>query len=251
MVNIVVNGNSLEGIELAIFDRDGTLIDLYQYWSQMVAKRAELICKNFNLDLTHQENLMYKMGIDIVRKRIKPQGPVGLKRREVVMNEAIEYLGSIGIKDADSICIDVFKEVDKWSLINFKSLVVPIPGFLELFRELKKHSCKIAIATTDRTDRAKLTMEFLGLAKQIDFIVGTDSVQNGKPAPDMLDLILKNLNIDSSKAIMVGDAITDIEMGINAKVKASIGVCTGLTARGDLEKKTKYVVDNISQILVE
>jgi len=251
MVNLNVDGVLLKDVELVVLDRDGTLIDLYKYWSGMVRKRAELICKSFNLNNSDQDKLMQNMGIDLVNKRIKPQGPVGLKKREVVMQQAINYLESIGVNDSESVCEDNFKEVDKWSLNNLNSLIIPIPGALELFEELKKKSCKIAIATNDRKERAQLTMDFLGLANQIDFIVGVDSVGNGKPAPDMIDLIINSLVIDRAKTIIVGDAITDVEMGLNAKLKASIGVCTGLTPRSELEKKTKYVIDDISQIVVE
>lgn len=50
--------------------------------------------------------------------------------------------------------------------------------------------------------------------------------------------------------MIVGDAITDIEMGINAGLRASIGVCSGLTPREKLMEKTNYVIEDISEIRV-
>jgi phosphoglycolate phosphatase-like HAD superfamily hydrolase len=44
MVALSVNSKIIQDVGLVIFDKDGTLIELYHYWSQMVALRARLIC---------------------------------------------------------------------------------------------------------------------------------------------------------------------------------------------------------------
>jgi phosphoglycolate phosphatase-like HAD superfamily hydrolase len=66
----------------------------------------------------------------------------------------------------------------------------------------------------------------------------------------MANLILKELSVDKENTVIVGDAITDIEMGHNAGLKASIGVCSGLTSENGLLEKTKYVIKDISKIKV-
>jgi HAD superfamily hydrolase (TIGR01549 family) len=111
--------------------------------------------------------------------------------------------------------------------------------------------CKIAIATTDRTERAKLAMDFIKLGDSIDIIIGADRVKKAKPAPDMVNYICNNLEISKSNSVMVGDAVTDIQMGINSNLKASIGVCTGITPKVKLLEITKYVSDSISKIIIE
>jgi len=62
--------------------------------------------------------------------------------------------------------------------------------------------------------------------------------------------ILKSLGVDKESAVMVGDAVTDMEMGMNAGLRASIGVCSGLTAKKELVAKTQYIVEDISRIKV-
>ena len=66
----------------------------------------------------------------------------------------------------------------------------------------------------------------------------------------MANLILKELSVDKENTVIVGDAITDIEMGFNAGLKASIGVCSGLTSERKLGEKTDYVIEDISMIRV-
>ena len=47
---------------------------------------------------------------------------------------------------------------------------------------------------------------------------------------------------------MVGDAKTDVQIGINADFRASIGVCSGLTDREALSILTPYVIEDVSEI---
>lgn len=251
MINLDINGEIIKDIKVAIFDRDGTLIDLYTYWAWMIRKRAEFICQKLGLGQQDQEGLMFVMGIDLQHKKIRTKGPVGLKKREIVMQAVIDYLSSAGHRDALNLCTDAFRKVDELSMSNLDEIIKPICGLYDVFTQLEAYGCMIALATTDKTRRAKVVMDFLGLSKQLDIIVGEDMVDNPKPAPDMINLILDHLDIDKADAVMVGDAAADIEMGMNAGLKASIGVCSGLAVKKDLYKITPYVVEDISKIKVK
>lgn len=250
MVNIKINNQMIEGIELVIFDKDGTLMDLYHYWSQMVGLRAKFICQELGLDAKHHNNLLYDMGVDSKVGKLRPEGPVGLKKREIVLQAAVDYLASIGYPETYNICFEAFKEVDRFSSDNLKQFIRPIDGANDIVNELSKNGCEIAIATTDVTKRAKLAMEFLGIADKIDFIAGADMVSNSKPDPEMIHVILNTLNIDKSNAVIVGDAITDVQLGINANLKASIGVLTGLSSYEQLKIITPYVINEISDMKI-
>lgn len=250
MVDLQVNGRQLKGVELVIFDRDGTLIDLYHYWSQMIARRAELISQRYDLNDEHKIGLMFAMGVDAGVGRLRPEGPVGIKKREIVMQAAVDYLLSQGIVDSAAVCSEVFGAVDKWSSDMLAELIKPLAGARELVMALTGKGCRTAIATTDKLERARVSMDFLALTDKLDCIVGSDSVPRSKPAPDMIELILKELKVDRSAAIMVGDAETDILMGKNAGLKASIAVLTGISGRPHLAELTEYVVDDVSKINV-
>lgn len=250
MVSIKVGGSTIDGIELAIFDRDGTLIDIYHYWAWMVARRAEIICRKTGLDPAgkHRAGLMEAMGIDVAAKRIKPDGPVGIRKRDIVMRAAEDYLTSVGLSGKNRECEESFKETDEISRDNLDKIVKPLPGLYDMFAKLKQYGCKIAIATTDKTQRAEIVMKHLKIDGYIDATVGADAVKNPKPAPDMIEFITKKLLIPPDKCVMVGDATIDVEMGTNAKVKAAIGVASGISPRGELLKKTPYVADGIAAL---
>lgn len=249
MVDLLVNRRAVKNVQLVVFDKDGTIVDLYVYWSNMVRLRAERLCRVYSLDPgKHRDGLMSAMGIDLGRRRLKPEGPVGLLPRAVVQKAAERYLNRLGHKKTQGPCEQVFKDVDQASLSRLGELIRPIPGARELLRALKRNDVRIAIATTDKTHRAEVAVTFLGIGKLVDLVVGDDKVKRSKPAPEMLQVIIKTLGIPPERSVMVGDAVTDIEMGDRAGFGASIGVCSGLTDRKRLLSLTPWVARDISKI---
>lgn len=250
MVDLILNNDRIKNIKLVIFDKDGTLLDLYTYWANMIDMRVDFARDELGFTEGQKEYVMYKMGVDLKNKRLRPEGPVGLKKREIVMEAMIEALEKNGFPGKEDLCRKAFTNTDRASMSRLHVFIKPIIGMDELLTELKNKKCKVAIATTDRTDRAKLAAEFLGIRNKIDMIIGEDAVCNYKPSPDMVNLILKELSVSKENAVMIGDAVSDVEMGHNAGLAASIGVLSGLTPKKSLLEKTKYVVGDISEIKI-
>ena len=250
MVQLEINENIIDNIELVIFDKDGTLVDLYNYWANMISFRVESAQRKLGFEESKNKDIMYAMGVDVGNGRLRSEGPVGLKKREIVMQAMMDSLADIGFPDTYDTCFQIFKEVDEQSVNHLNDIVKPVNGMHELINSLYEKDCKIAIATTDKTARADLAMRHLGISEKMDIVVGEDLVVNCKPHPDMANLILKKLSVDKENTVIVGDAITDIEMGLNAGLKASIGVCSGLTSARKLEEKTEFVIEDISRIRV-
>lgn len=250
MINLQVDAQIIDDVKLVIFDKDGTIMDLYHYWSKMIGYRVELARKKLGFDEKCNPKIMYTMGVDLANKRLRAEGPVGLKKREIVMAAMEDSLATIGFTDIHELCFEVFKEADKMSLEHLPEIIRPVNRMQELIATLYKCSCRIAIATTDKTSRAKLALNFLGIADKVDAVVGEDMVTNYKPHPDMVNLILKKLSIDKRNAVMVGDAVADIEMGNNAGLRGSIAVLSGIAPREHFAGKTKYIVQDISHIKV-
>jgi len=252
MVTLSINREKISGIELFAFDKDGTLIDLYTYWSTMIRLRAERICDNYGIPRDeHRDDFMSVMGIDLENERLKPEGPVGILPRKIVQKAAEEYLADIGFKDVSGTCFNIFKEVDEISVSFLDELVKPLEGAINLLEDIKESGGKIAIATTDKTERANLALKHLNIEHLVDIVVGDDKVDSPKPDPEMLYIIGKEMNISPENSVMVGDTRTDVQMGVNAGCRASIGVCSGLTERSVLAELTPYVVDDVSCISIE
>ena len=250
MINLKVNDKIIEKVSLVIFDKDGTLMNLYHYWSNMVGYRVEFARKRLGFDLKQKSEIMFAMGVDLANKRLRNEGPVGIKKREIVMAAMEKALLVIGFADTHDLCFEVFKEADEMSLQHLSEIIRPLNGTKELINVLRKRGCSIALATTDKTQRAKLALNVLGISDKVDIVVGEDMVKNYKPHPDMINYILEELSVDKANAVMVGDAITDIEMGNNAQLKASIAVLSGIASKEQFVGKTEYIISDISQITV-
>jgi phosphoglycolate phosphatase len=248
MATIEIPGHRFKDIELVIFDKDGTLLELHHYWSGMSEMRADFISRKFKLSDVQRVDLLHSMGVDIKSRRLLPEGPVGIKKREIVMQSASDYLASIGCTNADELCRYAFENVDNALTDTLKVLIKPIPGAQELLDRLYKCRCKAAIATTDRYHRSKFGMEYVGFDKKINMIVGADNVKKTKPDPECIFIITDKLKVDPSQVIMIGDTSVDIETGNAACLAGCIAVLTGQTPKNILYSSTPHVVDSVADI---
>jgi HAD superfamily hydrolase (TIGR01509 family) len=247
-VDLVVNGEVLRDVRLVVFDKDGTLMDVHAYWANMVRMRAETVCRRLNLDRSTMHGIMDSMGVDVQRTCVKPNGPVGLRKREVVLQAGVDCLIASGLGDQTDLFVDVFREVDACSLSRFSEIVRPIEGLYPLVEALRTSGCKMGVATSDRTDRARLALEHLGILDDLDRVVGADMITRPKPAPEVIHTICERLDIPEQRTVMVGDSASDVETGLSAGCLASIGVASGLTPREQLTALTPHVVSDISAI---
>ncbi|HSO63099.1 MAG TPA: HAD family hydrolase [Desulfobacterales bacterium] len=250
MVNLSVDSKVIHDIGLVIFDKDGTLIELYHYWSQMVALRARLICEALGLGTEPQAGMRWALGVDEKAGRLRPEGPVGLKKREVVIKAATDYLGGIGHRDTLRLCEQAFERADEISSGDLSRFIRPIRGAVPLMAALHDRGCRVALATVDVSRRARLAMEFMGVSGTLDLVVGGEEVARSKPDPEMVHIILDRLGVDRSQAVMVGDALNDVQMGANAGLAASIGVLTGFATAEQLRALTPFVAQDVSKLAV-
>ena len=68
MVDLVVNNEKIKNIELAIFDKDGTLMDLYMYWASMIDLRASFVQKELGLTEGQKKDVMYELIIEEIQE---------------------------------------------------------------------------------------------------------------------------------------------------------------------------------------
>ena len=90
----------------------------------------------------------------------------------------------------------------------------------QLFLTLKEHGVKIAINTADSRESAIHDLKSVGLLSYVDIMVcGDDPISRVKPNPHNCQLICEEMGIAPERAVIVGDTMEDISMGLNAKVK--------------------------------
>lgn len=251
MATLIVGRTRIHKIRLVLFDKDGTLMDVHTYWAGMVKRRADTICGMLRLGTDDRNGLMTAMGVDPATQRIRREGPVGIKKRDIVLRAGVDYLLSRGHPDRTEAFKDAFAKVDRESELNLRDLVRALPGAEALLTTLRHFNCLAAVATTDLAARAALAMESLGFSAHFFAVAGADTVRETKPAPDMVYHLLDRAGVSPAEAVMIGDAEPDIRCGQNAGLQASIGVASGLCPRAVLEGLTPHVIDSLAEIKVE
>lgn len=108
------------------------------------------------------------------------------------------------------------------------------PGVTELLSELRQRGFQLAVATTKHTAQAVHVLSSLKLDHFFDHIQGTDPGLRYKPAPDILNAVMKRLDFSQNAPIAyVGDAAHDMEAAHAAGLGA-IGAAYGFAGRDGL-----------------
>ena len=251
---LVDNKVVIKNVNAVIFDKDGTLIDIHYYWVSIIKLRATLVAKKWFKKCNKaqiEEYLINIMGVDLVTKKMKPDGPVGVLPRREIVTLVADFVRKSSNKITDDDIEEIFINVDKISSRDMISFVKILPGVQDLLIKLKDFNIQSIIISNDITSRAKLAMKALNLDKYFSKIIGGDLAEKVKPNPDLALLALNDLELNSSNVAIVGDHPFDIMMGTAANLGINIAVLTGLTDSSakfnDLEC---VVVEDLKQISI-
>lgn len=130
---------------------------------------------------------------------------------------------------------------------NTDEAVKLYPNVLETLTELKKLGHILTIASSRSHASLAEYVERLGLSELISYVLGADDVIKGKPDPEPVNRTLDKFRISPEEAMVVGDAIFDIQMGKNAGAR-TCGVSYGNGSRESLSD-ADFIIDDFSEVL--
>ena len=144
--------------------------------------------------------------------------------------------------------IELFKKYQKE---KSDEITVPNTVFIgdakEVLQILKNRGKKIGIVSSRWGQRINDIFENLYSRELIDFIIGTEHVENYKPNPEGLFKMIDMM--DAKNPLYIGDSYIDAQAAQNAKIDF-VGVTTGTTSREKLESYPHVaVLDNLKDIL--
>lgn len=121
-------------------------------------------------------------------------------------------------------------------------------GIKELLNELKIKGLKLAVVTNKFNQAAQdiINKYFNGI---FDIVLGETKELNRKPYPDMCNYVLKELGINPSEALYVGDSDVDILTAKNAGLKC-ISCSWGFKTKDELISfEANIIVDIPTELL--
>ncbi|PIY60215.1 hypothetical protein COY95_02940 [Candidatus Woesearchaeota archaeon CG_4_10_14_0_8_um_filter_47_5] len=123
-----------------------------------------------------------------------------------------------------------------------------LPGADELIPKLASAK-KLAVATNKDGRAARQLFAHYNMDSYFDLILGCTDVGYSKPHPEMINAILRRLEVRPENAAMVGDTIFDIEAGKAAHTR-TIGITTGTHSREELAAAhPTLIIDSLGELL--
>jgi HAD superfamily hydrolase (TIGR01509 family) len=212
---------SLPSPEALIFDLDGTLIDT-------VDTRIEAWLRVFEEE-------------DIPADRDHVAGLIGADGKKLTRDVAERVGRSVNDDDAERIdkrSGQIYDELNKSPK--------PTAGARSLLVALERSDLKWAIATSSRAEQTRTSIAALELPEDPQIVDGSH-VENAKPAPDLLLLAARRLNVGPERCWYVGDSTWDMRAAGSAEMVA-VGVAYGAADESDLTKAGADAVTTLTEM---
>ncbi len=170
-------------------------------------------------------------------------------------DEAVKSIIGLGLTQCFNIlfpglkCHQAITEEYRYQYVEFDTTPSPIfDGVEAVLTELKAKGYQLAVATGKARHGLDRVLKDSKLEHYFDHTIGADEVTNAKPAPDMLNWLMKQSKTKPHQVVMIGDTSFDLEMANNAKTYA-VGVSFGAQDIKLLNQYTpKAIVDSFSNL---
>jgi phosphoglycolate phosphatase-like HAD superfamily hydrolase len=234
----------LAGLELAIFDKDGTLIEFHLMWTGWVRELGDRLAAAHGGrrldDLLHAV-----MGVDLATGRVLPHGGLAatpMVRLRAALVDAIVGAGVPG-DEAGRIVATAWHAPDPVVLAR------PVTDLAVLFAGIRAAGIRIAVATSDDRGPTELTLAQLRVADSVEALSCADDGHPVKPHPDAVHLICRELGVAEARTAVIGDSPADLAMGRTAGAGLVIGVLTGVGDRETLAPLADLVLDSVAELV--
>jgi beta-phosphoglucomutase family hydrolase len=202
-------------LKAVIFDMDGVIV---------------------NTELIHSEafeNILSEYGVTPEKNMHGTVHEAGKTTPEVWEDLKIKYDFEASTEELTA------KKRDVMTTVINKGLE-PLPGLIELLKELSNHTILLAVASSAQENRIVTILEMVGIAKYFKVIISADDVEQRKPAPEPYEKAARLLGVEPADCVVIEDTEIGITSAKAAGMKA-IAVPNEYTKRMDFDKADKVV----------
>jgi phosphoglycolate phosphatase-like HAD superfamily hydrolase len=234
---------ALDGIELVVFDKDGTLISfdaMWGGWARRIVARLE--------DVTRRPlagDVCAAIGFDPVDGRVRPGGPLAVD----TMGQIQERLAAVLRRWCPSVPAARRALSEAWFEPDPVALAVPLGDLATLFGALRASGRAIAIATTDDRSPTEATLAALGLEAAMGELLCGDDDGPIKPEPGAFAALCARAGIPVERSAMVGDTPADLLMARRAGARLAIGVLSGVANEADLRPHADLILPSVGDLI--
>ncbi|MBX9246558.1 HAD family hydrolase [Actinotalea ferrariae] len=138
----------------------------------------------------------------------------------------------LGDDDAERLGDDV-RERHTAHYAELTPLLRAFDGARELVRAVADRGAATVLATSAAPEEVERLRAVLELDDVVTGLTGDEDVDDAKPEPDLVEAALRVAGVPADRAVMVGDAVWDVQAAARAGV-ACVGLLSGGTSRAEL-----------------
>lgn len=232
----------LDGIDLVVFDKDGTLIEFGSMWGGWADALVASLEARTGRPIAGPLQAM--LGYDPETGAVRPDAGLAATPMARLRERTLDVLLAAGVGRADA---ERALEA-AWYAPDPVALARPVTDLHALFARLRAAGCRVALATSDDREPTERTLDALGLTGEIDAIVCADDGPAVKPAAEMVLHLCAVVGVAPGRTAVVGDAPADLHMARAAGAGLTIGVLTGVGRRADLEPLADAVIASVEDL---
>lgn len=128
----------------------------------------------------------------------------------------------------------------------------PLPYAQEVFVQLKANNVSVALNTGFTKSITDVLLHQLKWKEgvQIDAVISSDEVKEGRPYPYMIEKLMYRFGIDDAMLVAkVGDTEVDVQEGRNAGCGLVVGVTTGAYTKEQLKQyQPDKIIDSLNEL---
>lgn len=222
-----------------LFDKDGTLIDFHGTWMPAYRRAVAMVARTAGRPGI-EERLLALAGYDVESDRCLPTSILAAGTTPEIARLWAQETG------IDAAWLE--EEIERMFDAYAPAFATPVKDLHAVLGRLESRDMTLGVATMDSRASAGATLARLGIERHFDFICGYDSGHGQKPGRGMVDAFCAHAGLSPAEIVLVGDTPHDLDMGRAADVGRVVGVLTGSSTAGQLERLCDAVIPGIADL---
>lgn len=247
MARFTLGGREFD-VDLVVFDKDGTLIDLHRLWGGRAERCADWLEAELGAGPELTAALYQALGYDSADGRLLATGPLATIPRAqlVIVTATVLYQHGGTWQRAYDLATTAFADI--MTAPPTATDLYPVGDVVALFRRLRDAGVRLAVATSDDREGTEVALELLNVSDMVTALVCGNDALPAKPAAAVLAHLAQSLGVPGERIMMVGDTECDMQTGRNGGAGCCLGVLSGAADVTELARCADVVVDSIQSL---